>query len=61
MLTCHQGEARCKTATHTEANQFFQHLKWVLQLEHVAGQDVVVIEKVPVWLVEAREVPGLDT
>jgi hypothetical protein len=47
------------TAQRTEADQFFQHLKWVLQLEHVAGQDVVVIEKIPVWLVESRELPDL--
>lgn len=46
------------TAQRTEADQFFQHLKWVLQLEHIAEQDVVVIEKIPVWLVEPRELPG---
>jgi hypothetical protein len=45
-------------AQRTEADQFFQHLPWVLPLEQVAGQDVVVMEKTPVWLMEARELPG---
>jgi hypothetical protein len=48
------------TAQRTEADQFFQHLKWVLQLEQVAQQDVVVVEKIPVWLVEARVLPGFE-
>jgi hypothetical protein len=30
-------------------------LKWVLQQEHIAAQEVVLIEQVPVHLVEAAE------
>jgi hypothetical protein len=32
-----------------------RQLKWVLQQDHVAGQQVVLIEKVPVHLIEAAE------
>lgn len=32
-----------------------QQLKWTLQQEHVAGQEVVLIEQMPVQLVEAAE------
>ena len=39
----------------TEALTCFRQLKWVLQHEQVAGQDVVLIEQVPVHLVEAVE------
>ncbi len=38
------------------AETFFQQLKWVLQQEHIAGQQVVLIEQVPVRLIEAMEV-----
>jgi hypothetical protein len=39
----------------TEALICLRHLKWVLQQEHVAAQEVVLIEQVPVHLVEAAE------
>jgi hypothetical protein len=39
-----------------EALSFFRHLKWILQQEHVAAQQVVLIEQVPVHLVEAMEI-----
>jgi hypothetical protein len=32
-----------------------RHLKWILQQEHVAAQEVVLIEQVPVHLIEAAE------
>jgi hypothetical protein len=32
-------------------------LKWILQQEHIAAQQVVLLERVPVHLVEAAEVP----
>jgi hypothetical protein len=32
-----------------------RHLKWILQQEHVATQEVVLIEQVPVHLIEAAE------
>ena len=32
-----------------------RQLKWILQQEHVAAQQVVLIEKVPVHLIEAAE------
>jgi hypothetical protein len=35
----------------------FRHLKWVLQQKHVASQEVVLIEQVPVRLIEAEELP----
>ena len=38
-----------------ETSIFFRHLKWVLQQEHVAAQEVVLIEQVPVHLIEAAE------
>jgi hypothetical protein len=40
------------TAQTTAAMDFFRCLKWVLQLEHVAHQEVVVIEHSTVWMVE---------
>lgn len=33
----------------------FRQLKWILQQEHVAAQEVVLIEQVPVHLIEALE------
>ena len=38
-----------------EATACMRHLKWVLQQEHVAAQEVVLIEQVPVHLIEAAE------
>jgi len=40
-----------------QAELFFQHLKAVLELPHVANQQVVLIEQVPVWLVQATPLP----
>jgi hypothetical protein len=38
-----------------EALTCLRQLKWVLQQEHVAAQEVVLIEQVPVHLIEAAE------
>jgi hypothetical protein len=38
-----------------EALTCFRHLKWILQQEQVAAQEVVLIEQLPVHLVEAAE------
>jgi len=38
-----------------EALTCFRHLKWILQQEQVAAQQVVV-EQVPVHLIEAAEI-----
>jgi hypothetical protein len=38
-----------------EALTCLRHLKWVLQQEQVAAQEVVLIEQVPVHLIEAAE------
>jgi hypothetical protein len=38
-----------------EAVACFRHLKWALQQEQVAAQEVVLIEQVPVHLIEAEE------
>ena len=38
-----------------EAVAFMRQLKWLLQQEHVAAQEVVLIEQVPVQFVEAAE------
>ena len=32
-----------------------RQLKWILQQEHVADQEVVLIEQIPVHLIEAAE------
>jgi hypothetical protein len=40
----------------TEAVIFFQQLNWALQQEQVAGQEVVLIEQLPVRLIEAVEI-----
>jgi hypothetical protein len=39
----------------TSALTCLRELKWILQQEHVAAQQVVLIEQVPVHLVEAAE------
>jgi hypothetical protein len=38
-----------------QAINCFRQLKWILQQEHVAAQQVVLIEQVPVSLIEAAE------
>jgi hypothetical protein len=38
-----------------EALACLRHLKWILQQEHVAAQEVVLIEQIPVHLIEAAE------
>jgi hypothetical protein len=38
-----------------EALTCFRQLKWVLQQEHIAAQQVVLIEQVPIQLIEAAE------
>jgi hypothetical protein len=38
-----------------EATACMRQLKWVLQQDQVAGQQVVLIEQVPVHLIEAAE------
>ena len=43
------------TLQDAEALACLRHLKWVLQQEHVAAQQVVLIEQVPVHLIEAAE------
>ena len=43
------------TLQDAEALTCLRHLKWVLQQEHVAAQQVVLIEQVPVHLIEAAE------
>jgi hypothetical protein len=39
----------------TQAVACVRHLKWLLQQEHIAAQEVVLIEQVPVQFVEAAE------
>lgn len=39
----------------SDARDCVRQLKWILQQEHVAAQQVVLIEQVPVHLVEAAE------
>ena len=39
----------------TESVEFMRRLKWTLQQDHVAAQQVVLIEQVPVQFVEAAE------
>jgi hypothetical protein len=41
-----------------ESVEFMGRLKWVLQLDHIAAQQVVLIEQVPVQFVEAVEFAG---
>jgi hypothetical protein len=38
-----------------ESVAFMRQLKWVLQLQHIAAQQVVLVEQVPVQFVEAQE------
>jgi len=38
-----------------EASTCLRQLKWILQQEQVAAQEVVLIEQVPVHLIEAEE------
>jgi hypothetical protein len=40
-----------------QAELFFQHLKAVLELPQVANQEVVLIEQLAVWLVQATPLP----
>jgi hypothetical protein len=42
----------------TQALTCMRQLKWVLQREEVAGQQVVLIEQVPVHLIEAADLAG---
>jgi hypothetical protein len=39
----------------TEASACMRQLKWILQQEQVAAQQVVLVEQVPVHLIEAEE------
>src|SRR5262245_56909710 len=43
------------TLQHAAALTCLQHLKWILQQEHVAAQQIVLIERIPVHLIEAVE------
>ena len=43
------------TLQDAEALLCLRQLKWILQQEHVAAQEVVLIEQVPVHLIEAAE------
>jgi hypothetical protein len=47
------------TAQVEAARLFFRYLKSILQLPHVAHQEVVVIEQMPVWLVQGDLLPPL--
>jgi hypothetical protein len=40
-----------------EAKDFFRRLRWVLEQDEDANQDVVLIEHVTAWLVEATPMP----
>ncbi len=46
------------TLQDAEAVACMRHLKWLLQQEHVAAQQVLLIEQVPVQFVEAAELLG---
>ncbi len=48
------------TAQVEDAKALFQYLKFILELKHVAGQDVVVIEHTTVWLMKAAKPPHLS-
>ena len=43
------------TLQDAESVACMRHLKWLLQQENVAAQEVVLIEQVPVQFVEAAE------
>jgi hypothetical protein len=45
------------TLQDADAVTCLRQLKWILQQEHGAAQQVVLIERVPVHLVEAAEIP----
>ena len=40
-----------------EAKTFFRHLKSILELKEIAGQDVMLVEHVAVWLMEGGLLP----
>jgi hypothetical protein len=40
-----------------EAKDFFRHLRWILERKETANQDVVLIEHMAAWLVEATPLP----
>lgn len=40
-----------------EAKMFFRYLKSILELEEVAGQEVVLVEHTVVWLMEGGLLP----
>jgi hypothetical protein len=40
-----------------EAQRFFRYLKSILELKDVAGQEVVLVEHVAVWLMEGGLLP----
>jgi len=44
------------TATE-EAKDFFRHLRWILERKETANQDLVLIEHMAAWLVEAAALP----
>jgi len=46
------------TLQDAEALTCMRHLKWILQQEQVAAQEVVLIEQMPVHLIEAAESSG---
>jgi hypothetical protein len=39
------------------AKTFFRYLKSILELKEIAGQDVVLVEHVAVWLMEGGLLP----
>jgi hypothetical protein len=41
-----------------QAKDFFRQLRWVLEQEQVANQDVILIEHTTAWLVERSPLPG---
>ena len=41
-----------------EAKQFFGKLRWILEREHVAHQEVILIEHTTAWLVESIPLLG---
>lgn len=45
------------TLQNEDALSCMRQLKWILQQDHVAAQEVVLIENTPVHLIEAEEVP----
>jgi hypothetical protein len=45
------------TATREEAKTFCRYLKSILELKEVAGQDIVLVGLVAVWLMEGHLLP----